>query len=370
MSDLVHKLAFSRLHGMNVSLGESILSRIGGDPQQFFSMTASQLAAVMGFDSKLFADDMRSRALREAGQEEAFVRANGITTHFFTGDNSGYPVRLRECDDAPSMIYALGECNLDGTCMIGIVGTRHATAYGTAFTDRLVTELANTLAERPVIVSGLAYGIDVAAHRAALAAGLPTVAVLAHGLNTIYPAAHRSYAAEIVKSDGALVTEYASSDAVHRGNFLARNRIVAGMCDCIVVVESDLKGGALVTARLANDYNREVFALPGRVNDRYSRGCNNLIARNMARIVSDINDIADTMNWKRKTVEGLQQELFSELDPVEQRIVDALMQAGEMRLSELQMSLNEQTHRLMGLLIDMELRGLVVSIPGNRYRLA
>lgn len=370
MTHTIHALAFSRLHGVNVALGRSILERLGGDVSCFFSMPASRLTALMGFDSKIFGDDMRRKALAEAEREAAFAGANGISTRFFADSDGRYPARLAECDDAPAMLHTIGDCDLDSRCMIGIVGTRHATAYGTDFTSRLVTELAATLADPPVIVSGLAYGIDIAAHRAAIAAGVPTVAVLAHGLNTIYPAAHRNCAAEIVKSGGALVTEYTSADAVHRGNFLARNRIVAGMVDCLVVVESDVKGGALVTARLANDYNREVFALPGRVSDRYSRGCNNLIARNMAHILTDVAALADAMGWRRRSVEGLQQQLFTELDPAEQRVVDALMHSGEMRLSELQMTLNEQTHRLMGLLIDMELRGLVMSIPGNRYRLA
>lgn len=370
MNDGIHKLAFSRLHGMNVSLGRNILDRIGGDAERFFAMSAGQLSSVMGFDSRLFSDDLRGRALRDAERESGFIKANGICPRFFADEDSGYPDRLGECDDAPAMLQSLGSCDLDSRCMIGIVGTRHATAYGTEFATRLVSELAAVLADKPVIVSGLAYGIDIAAHRAALAADIPTVAVLAHGLNTIYPAAHRNVAAEIVKNGGALVTEYTSADAVHRGNFLARNRIVAGLVDCLVVVESDIKGGALVTARLANDYNREVFALPGRVSDRYSRGCNSLIARNMAALLTDAASLADSMGWRRKSAEGIQQELFSELDPTEQRVLDALMHAGEMRLSELQMALNEQTHRLMGLLIDMELRGLVMSIPGNRYRLA
>lgn len=366
----VCQLAFSKLHGMNAELGRNILSRLCGDEERFFALKSSQLSLLMGFESKLFSDELRSRALDDARREMKFIESNGIRVCYFADPESGYPARLAEIPDAPTAIYTLGECNLDAAHMVGIVGTRHATAYGNDFTARLVNDLAATVRDQVVIVSGLAYGVDVASHRAALSTGLPTVGVLAHGLHTIYPAAHRNIAAQMVRSGGALVTEYASDAPVHRGNFLARNRIVAGMCDCIVVVESDVKGGALFTARLAGDYNREVFALPGRVTDRFSRGCNNLISKNMARIITDTAELPELMGWAKKSVEGLQQQLFAELDPMEQRVVEALQQQGEMRLHELQIALNEQTHKLMSLLIDMELRGLVTAIPGNRYRLA
>lgn len=368
----LHQLALSRVHGINIATARNFLARLHGDEERFFALTPRQLALSMGFDSRIFADEPRRKALEEARRELRFIEGNGISARYFADPASGYPSRLAECDDAPAVIYTLGNCDLDKARMVGIVGTRHATAYGTDFTSKMVADLAASVGgEEVVIVSGLAYGIDIAAHKAAIECGLPTVGVLAHGLNTIYPAAHRNIAADMVQQGGALVTEYASGNAVHRGNFLARNRIVAGLCDCIVVVESDIKGGALVTARLAADYNREVLAAPGRATDRFSRGCNSLISRNMARILPDPAALPDIMGWPRRSREGIQQELFAELDPTEQKIIEALSTSGaDMRLADLQMLLNEQTHRLMGLLIDMELRGLISALPGNRYRLA
>ena len=369
MSTLLHKLALSRLPGMNRQRASAILGSLDGNEEMFFTASSADIAELTDYGrSRLFAPGVREAALEKARREMDFLERNGVKARFFT--DADFPSRLEGIDDAPVMIFTLGECDLDAARVVGIVGTRHATAYGTDFTAKLVSSLARDLAEPTVIVSGLAYGIDVAAHRAAMTAGLPTAGVLAHGLSTIYPAAHRNVAAAMIQGGGALVTEYTSADPVHRGNFLSRNRIVAGMCDCLVVVESDTKGGALVTARLAFDYGRDVFALPGRVSDRYSRGCNNLISSHMAQILTDAEALPDLMGWKRRPKEGEQQELFAELDPTETRIVEALTRQGEMSLSELKNEIDEQTHKLAGLLIDMELRGLVLSIPGNRYRLA
>ncbi len=224
-----------------------------------------------------------------------------------------------------------------------------------------------------MIVSGLAYGIDVAAHLAAISAGLPTVGVLAHGLNTIYPASHRDIAARMIRSGGMLLTDYRSSDNIHKGNFLARNRIIAGLCDCVVVVESDTHGGSLVTARLASAYSRDVFALPGRTSDRYSRGCNHLISSCIASLLTSYDELIDSMRWRRRVSEGEQGELFSDtppgLSPEEQAIIDIITTRGDATINELTASIDIPTPRLMGMLVDMEFRSLIAAIPGGRYRI-
>ncbi len=362
---LTLRVAFASLRGLTPRLAGEILARIGGE-EEFFSFTASRLTAVIGFGNRLFSDSVRSKALEEARRETEFIVRNNIRPLYFT--DPGYPRRLLQCDDAPLMVYTLGDCDLNGSRFVGIVGTRHATPYGDRFVEDLVSTLATTLDEKPVIVSGLAYGIDIAAHKAALAAGVPTIGVLAHGLNTIYPAMHRDTAARMVRAGGMLLTDYRSADAIHRGNFLARNRIVAGLCDCLVVAESDTKGGAMVTARLAAAYSRDVFALPGRVSDRFSRGCNKLISDCVAQLVASPDDLIESMRWPVKKPEGTQTSLFPELSPEEQAVIDLLAQKSEATLNDISASIDIPVPRLMGLLIDMEFRRLLLAIPGGRYR--
>lgn len=370
----LHKIAFASLRGLTPALAEEVLSRVA-DEKEFFELPSAALRSLMGFRNRLFDDDTRARALDEAREEEVFVERNDIRALYFRDDD--YPSRLLRCPDAPLMLYSYGDTsfNLDDTYIIGIVGTRHATLYGENFVDSVVGELAATVDGRVVVVSGLAYGIDAKAHNAALGAGVTTVGVLAHGLNTIYPASHRQLAARMVREGGALVTEYRSSDAIHKGNFLARNRIVAGLCDCLLVAESAVKGGALVTARIATDYSRDVFALPGRVTDKYSQGCNRLISGNVAQLVTSASDIVDAMGWPLRPKEGDQASLFDSqpeaqpLSAVEQAIIDAITRKGEATMTELLAKVDIPMPRLIGLLIDMEFRHLIVAIPGGRYRI-
>lgn len=364
---IVYRMAFAALKGINSALAQEILARIGGE-EAFFSASASQLGAMLGYGIRILDDEYRAQLLEKAAREADFVAAHNIATLYFT--DSGYPARLTDCEDAPLMLYGAGRCGLNDRLAVGIVGTRHATPYGLDFTERLVQGLAESMEEPPVIVSGLAFGIDIAAHRAALKHGLPTVAVLAHGLNTIYPAQHRQTAAQIVRSGGMLLTDYTSADAVHKGNFIARNRIVAGLCDCIVVAESAEKGGALITARLAADYNRDVFALPGRTSDRYSAGCNRLIATSTAALVTGADDVIAAMGWKKKEAQPVQKELFATLSEEEQAVVDYLTLHGDAQINQLTVALNMSAGKLMGRLIDMEFKGLVIAFPGARYRLA
>lgn len=360
-------LALSCLPGINAATGRSVLARVGG-AERFFALDEKQLQAMLGTRSRMARRDVRDEALATADRERAFIMGNSVEAAFITDD--AYPRRLRECDDAPAMIYTLGECDLDSRFVIGIVGTRHATPYGCDFIRRLIADLAANLPEKPVIISGLAYGVDIAAHREAMAGGCPTVAVLAHGLKTLYPAVHRTDARKIIASGGALVTEYRSDAPVHKGNFLARNRIVAGLCDGLIVVESAERGGALVTARLAAAYDREVMALPGRISDEYSKGCNRLIQRQEASLVTSAEDVAKVLGWPRQAPEGTQGKLPLELTVDEQAIVDILRERGECSIDGLAAQTSLGVSRTMALLVDMEFRGILICYPGARYRLA
>ena len=368
---LLHRIAFASMRGLTPALAREILARIGSE-EQFFTLTADQISSVLGFRNRLFDRSLRDKALAEADRETQFIGRNNIRATYFT--DPGYPAHLLECDDAPLMLYSVGQCDLNAARIVSVVGTRHATSYGTAFVDDLVEGLAEKCADPVIIVSGLAYGIDVAAHRAALRAGLQTVGVLAHGLNTIYPAAHRDIAARMAKSGGMLITDYRSSDNIHKGNFLARNRIIAGLSDCLVVVESDTRGGVLVTARLASAYSRDVFALPGRTSDRYSRGCNSLISSCIASLITSPDDLIDAMRWPRRPSEGDQSALFPEgsdggISDEEQAIIDIITARGDATIGELTASVDIPTPRLMGMLIDMEFRALISAVPGGRYRI-
>ncbi len=362
-NDLTYRIAFSQIRGNNRIFAEELLSRVGSE-EEFFKSSSKMLEMRIGQRAKFIDDFYRSQLLEKAKHEMEFIAKNGIIPTYFK-DNT-YPQRLTDCDDAPLMLYTLGNCDLNSTHIISIVGTRHATHYGVDMTERIIEDLAQRL-DNIIIVSGLAYGIDITAHRAALKNNIPTIAVLAHGLNTIYPAAHRNIAAEMVKQNGLLVTDYTSTDNVHRGNFLARNRIVAGLCDCILVAESATKGGAIVTAGIADGYHRDVLALPGRANDPYSQGCNNMIASGRAALITSAQDIIDTMRWTAKPQEGEQPELFAELNKEEQSIMEFIGDNPLSSVNEISMGIDIPLSKLTSTLIDMEFRGLITNYPGGRY---
>lgn len=365
--DLRYRIAFSSLKGVNRLIAEKLIN-LFGDEETFFTLPEAALSARMGKRLAIFSSEYRKDALINAAAEADFVRRNDITPLYFTEPD--YPARLSMCDDAPVMMYSLGDIIPQESTYIAVVGTRHATPYGIDFVNHLVEDLANELPS-PVIVSGLAYGIDAAAHKAALRNNVPTVAVLAHGLNTIYPATHRQLAADIVKSGGMLVTDYPSSAIIHKGNFLARNRVVAGMCDCTIVVESAKKGGALVTGRIAGDYGRDVFAVPGRTSDPYSAGCLEMIASNRAALLTDANALIDACRWQRKpSGEAVQKLLFNEPTPREKEIMEHIVSYPDSTVGEMSVRLNIPVAALMALLIDMEFRDLILAVPGGKYQLA
>lgn len=362
----LYRLAFGSMAGVTLSTAERLLERCGGEAN-FFTMKESELSALAGFSNRMFSDAFREDILERARRELEYAEAHNIRLLYFR--DPSYPANLLDCEDAPLLMFSLGQCDVNNCQTLGIVGTRHATPYGVSFVKRLVEEIAANVTRPVAIVSGLAYGIDIAAHRAALDNGLPTIAVVAHGLNTIYPAVHRQSAADIVRHGGAIMTEYFTGMAPHRGNFLARNRIVAGLSEGLFVAESARKGGALVTARIAGTYGRSVFALPGRISDCYSEGCNLIIARNQASLVTDPMQIIEDLGWETKPDDNVQQSLFPQLTDDEIRVLTYLGDNPDMHISTMAVDLNIPHARLNAMLMEFEFKELILRKPGGLYAL-
>lgn len=366
---LAYRVALGMVRDMGVARARRLMQAIHGDAETFFTLEERQLASLCQSRAAWLGNDYRRQLLERARRETAFIQSAGIHCTFY--EDPAYPPQLLSCADAPVMLYGLGHCPWEGRRVLAVVGTRHATPYGVKWVEDVVAELAQTV-DGLVVVSGLAYGIDIAAHRAALRAGIPTVAVLGHGLQMIYPAVHRSTAVEMVRNGGALITEYTSQEVTHPGHFLARNRIVAGLSQCVAVAESAVKGGAMATARIALEYSREVCALPGRVTDPYSQGTNRLIAREVAHLVTSGADIARVAGWpaKGQSAKAAAPALFDDADLTddERRILVHLRShTGGDTLNAMVLALDIPVARLTATLTDMEFRDLVQSLPGARY---
>lgn len=365
--ELTYRIAFASYRNINIETARNFAAR-GVSPHDFFEAPAQRLAAVTGIRSEYFADDRRRLALEQARAEADFVLGSRVTPLFYTDE--AYPSRMADCGDAPAMLYVAGDAAAaQAAYSVAIVGTRHCTSYGADFTRRLVADLASAVDGSLLVVSGLAFGIDIAAHRAALEAHVPTAAVLAHGLNTIYPADHRNEAKRIISEGGFLATEYRSTDRIHRGNFLARNRLIAAMADVTVVVESDYKGGAMVTARLAAAYDRDVMALPGRVSDTYSRGCNRLIATHTASMICEAADLIELAGWRTRPAGGTQTELAFDMPPEYEPVLTILREQPGATVNDMCVALGMPFARLSPLLFEMEINDYICSLPGGRYGL-
>jgi len=310
-----------------------------------------------------------AEAFSWAEKEYAFAEKGGISCLSYFDPN--YPSRLRQCEDAPAMLYFRGEGDLNALKLISIVGTRKATQYGRELCEHFVADLLELYPEL-IVVSGLAYGIDICAHRAVLQQNGSTVAVLAHGLDRIYPSAHRNTAIQLLEK-GGLLTEFPSGTNPDRPNFVQRNRIVAGMTDATLVIESAAKGGSLITAELAQGYGRDCFAFPGRIGDVESEGCNRLIASNAAQLLTSAKDFALAMGWKlpneKKLSAPMQCELFEKLTPEEQRIVSLLRTRGDLQLNILVTETDLPVYRLSAVLLDLEMKGLIKPLQGAMYHL-
>lgn len=359
MEELFYAIALSRLRGITQAAALDCLRRYGSARAVY-----EHRDEIVGRGGRALTG--WSEALRCAEAELEFCTAHGVVPVSLCGDD--YPSRLRECADAPLVLYGKGTACLNARRAVAVVGTRRITEYGKDLCRHLVQDLVAMFPDC-LVVSGLAYGVDIHAHRAALEAGAQTVGVLAHGLDTIYPSSHRATAAAMT-GQGGLLTEYVAHTPAEKGNFVRRNRIVAGMTDATVVVESAEKGGALITARLARDYSREVFAFPGRVGDAASAGCNALIRSSVAALITSAADMADALGWvPAAESRPVQLPLFPELSPAEKLLCDLLRGQEAKSVNQLAVGAALPVQQVSALLFELELKGVVGTLSGGRYRL-
>lgn len=361
------KIALSMVKGITAATVRG-MEELGVEADAFFSLPMKELSeALGGGDASRFEQLDREEALARARREIQFMKKHSIKASFMLDDD--YPRNLREAPDAPIVIYTLGDTDLNADRSIAIVGTRKPTGNGVE-TCRKITEDLGVYFPDLLVVSGLAYGIDAAAHTAALDNSLATAAVMAHGLDMIYPSAHRELARRIVKNGGCIISEYPSGEKPFRQRFLERNRIVAGLSAATIVVESAIKGGAMSTANIAFSYSREVLAVPGRPSDEQSAGCNSLIKRGKASLAVCAADVMEALNWQpeQMKVDVTQRNLFPELDGNCKIIYDTLrFSKNPMSVDTLHTATSIPVAEIMSLLGEMEFDGIVLKHPGNRY---
>ncbi len=362
---LHQSIALTLLDGIGPKNAKTLVAYLGGVDAIFETRSFKKLA-IPGFSPERLKALNRKEALSKAEKEIMFIEKNKVTTFFYLDKN--YPHRLKNCIDAPLMLYSFGTAELNPAKTISIVGTRNVTSYGHGIIEELITSL---IPYNTQVVSGLAYGVDILTHRACLKHGISTVAVLGHGLDRIYPHHHRPTAKKMLFSNGGLLTEFPSGTNPDRENFPRRNRIVAGMTDATIVIESSIKGGSLITANLANDYNRDVFAYPGNVFNEYSKGCNALIANNKAHLVTSGNDVIKLLGWEKSAeIETVQKQLFNNLSSDERLVMQELGDFPEISIDVLAIKLKKPTSWLSSTLLTLELQGLVMCLPGKKYRIA
>ena len=363
---LKYQIGVTLIKGIGPALAKNLIAYLGG-VEAIFKEKKQNLAKIPGIGTVLSNEIVSQDVLPRAEAEVEFILKNKIRSLFYT--DKAYPYRLKECPDSPVIVYYKGEQSLNDGKFVSVVGTRKITHRGKEICKEIVSELASKI-PHVNIVSGLAYGVDICAHKTALDANTPTIAALAHGLDRIYPGSHRSTAVKMVKQ-GGLITDFMSETMPDRQNFVRRNRIIAGMSDATVVIESAARGGALITAELANDYNRDVFAVPGRTPDEWSAGCNKLIKHHKAALIESADDIIRFMNWEvsKQKMENTQTLLFEELSETEQRIITLLRPEEEgIHVNELTVKMNMPFNKLSSLLLEMEFKNLIKCLPGGMYR--
>ncbi|WJS95737.1 DNA-processing protein DprA [Flavobacterium johnsoniae] len=359
--DLFNLLALLKVDGVGDIMGKKLLQSFG-NASDIFKAKNTQLAAVDGIGSVLLKNLRDKTIFQKAENELEFIRKNKINVSYF--QDQKYPEKLKHCFDAPILIFTAGNIDFEKKKMISIVGTRQITSYGTDFCRKLIEDLAPL---DPIIVSGFAYGVDIVAHQAAMDYNLQTIGVLAHGLNRIYPSSHKKYMARM-EENGGFITEFWSDSNPDKEKFVRRNRIVAGMTEATIVIESADKGGSLITANMANDYNRDVFAVPGRVTDKYSQGCNNLIKTQKANVLTNAADLIYMLNWDiKENPKNIQKQLFVELEPDEQKIYDFLQKNGKDLLDIIAVECDFPIYKMSAILLNMELKGLIRPLPGKLF---
>lgn len=364
-SELLYQLALTLVPNIG-DVQAKILVNHFGDAYSIFKAKRSELEKMEGIG------EVRARSIKEfndfhlAEEEIKFIEKYRIRTLFLT--DAGYPKRLLNCYDSPTLLFYKGTADLNASKIIAIVGTRSNTDYGKQFTEKLIKDLSD---QDIVIVSGLAHGIDALAHKAALKNGLPTVGVVGHGLDKMYPAENSSLAKDMVKEGGGILSEFFSGTKPDKHNFPLRNRIVAGLSDATIVVETNIKGGSMITAKLADAYNRDVFAVPGRTSDKASSGCNHLIKYNKAILLTDADELLDVLGWRERKKQKVKQqkELFIELSAEEKLIVQLLQEKEMVHIDEINLQSGLSSSTAAAAILNLELQNIITSLPGKMYKL-
>ncbi len=360
---LLYAIALTQLEKVGSVMAKTLISYCGG-PKEVFSKNKYELSKIPGVGPILSDEIIKKGALTKAEKIINGHEKNNIKTYFYLDDD--YPDRLKNFNDCPVVIFAEGTMELNNQRTLGIVGTRDATQRGKIITQKIVAELAEF---NITIVSGLAFGIDAYAHEAAVLNGIPNIAVMGSGINITYPTEHEKLREKIVKN-GDIISEFALDTSPEKGHFPMRNRIIAGLSDALLVVESGQKGGAIITANLAFDYNKDIFAVPGRVDDKFSKGTNMLIKSNIASLVESGVDICQAMNWDNlSTKQPVQMQLFSNLSGQESDILELIANSTDknLKIDELHYLSGLTLSELSGLLLELELKGIIESLPGSRF---
>lgn len=359
---LIYQIGITLIPGVGDINGKKLISYCGS-AEAVFKEKKKALLKIPGIGESTVTAILTQNVLDRSEEEISFIEKYKITPLFFTSKT--YPQRLKHCVDSPLMLYYKGNADLNSGKIISIVGTRRASDYGKEICNKIIEDLA---ALNIIVVSGLAYGIDSKAHQAALNYNLETVGVLAHGLDRIYPYSNRALAEKMIYS-GGLITDFMSRTNPDRENFPKRNRIIAGMSDALVVIETAMKGGALITANIANSYNRDVFAVPGKLTDKYSEGCNFLIKTNKAALIQSARDIQYIMGWEPKEVKSSrQQKLFEELTPEEVLVMKLINENEESGIDHIVFQSKLTPSKIAAILLNLEFKGMVKSLPGKIYK--
>ena len=364
---LKYKIGIALIAGIGFIKAKKLIAYVGS-VEGVFKEKKSNLLKIPDIGSRLAENIINQKVLDRAEKEIEFISQYNIKPFFYL--DKDYPQRLINCYDAPLLLFSKGDVDFNQSKVISIVGTRNATERGRDICNELVRDLSNN-GHNSIIVSGLAYGIDVVSHKAALKNNLKTIAVLGHGLDRIYPSSHTKIAKEII-NQGALVTEFLSDTKPDRANFVKRNRIIAGLSDATIIVESAVKGGSLITADIANSYNRDVFAFPGRINDKYSVGCNKFIKSNRAALIENFKDLEYILGWevgeaKQKVI---QKQLFVNLSDDEKIIVEFLKENNKQSIDVICVKTQFPMSKVSAMLLNLEFSGIVKSLPGKYYSLS
>ncbi len=360
---LLYRIGITLIPGVGDVNGKKLISYCGS-PEAVFREKRKALMKIPGIGEATVNSILSQKVLERAEKEIAFIEKYNIQSLYYT--DKEYPLRLRHCIDSPILLYYKGNADLNAEKVVGIVGTRRATEYGKESCKKIVEGLADI---GVLVVSGLAYGIDTCSHKAALKNNLKTVGVVAHGLDRIYPYDNKSLAIKM-QNDGGILTEFLSESIPDRENFPQRNRIIAGMVDALVVVESAKRGGALITADIANSYNRDVFAVPGDIDNKYSEGCNLFIKTNRAALIQSADDIKYVMRWETESKKPpKQRKLFIELSDDEKILMDILKDMNQANIDYLVKNSKLTPSKVASALLNLEFEGVVKSLPGKIYKI-